>query len=359
VFIAIASPAYFKSEYCGKEWGLFRQRLLNAANGQPLPPLLKPIVWISIRNILDSLPPEVSAGQANFGRGQDVQNVRGFQFLLKNVQANQVLLNTLVEDLADEIVDASDKYAAGAALPRLPHVPALRDVVPLFPAAAAGAPQPVGGAAVAVSPTGPKHVRFVYIAANPTKLAGARAPDPYVESGGSDWKPYFPTDKRRVHVIAQNTVSDEALDFTSEEMPFGPNLIAEIEDAWRKRQIVVVIIDGWTLQWDGQAKAMLAQLDDRLDSHWCVLVPENPDDRDETTARAAIDAAIAQNFGKHVSLGNPLFFRNHIQSVEDLKANLRDVVTRLKEEIKKRAEVTMPLPAGPSRTVISGPSART
>src|SRR5688572_4677483 len=39
VFLAIASPAYFRSEYCGKEWELFRQRT-SPSTGQPLPPLL-------------------------------------------------------------------------------------------------------------------------------------------------------------------------------------------------------------------------------------------------------------------------------------------------------------------------------
>src|SRR3954471_2907060 len=52
VFIAIASPAYFKSEYCGKEWALFRQRLVHAANGETIAPLIKPLVWIPIKSIL-------------------------------------------------------------------------------------------------------------------------------------------------------------------------------------------------------------------------------------------------------------------------------------------------------------------
>ena len=44
VVVAVASPGYFKSEYCGKEWELFRRRLAAASAGKPLPPLIKPIV---------------------------------------------------------------------------------------------------------------------------------------------------------------------------------------------------------------------------------------------------------------------------------------------------------------------------
>lgn len=42
-FIAMASPACFRSEYCGKEWRLFSDRL--TALGAPRPPLLKPLIW--------------------------------------------------------------------------------------------------------------------------------------------------------------------------------------------------------------------------------------------------------------------------------------------------------------------------
>src|SRR5687768_16360897 len=44
VFVAMASPAYFKSEYCGKEWRLFSDRLATMAPARP--PLLKPVIWI-------------------------------------------------------------------------------------------------------------------------------------------------------------------------------------------------------------------------------------------------------------------------------------------------------------------------
>ena len=44
VVIAAGSPGYFKREYCGKEWELFRQRCAaTVAPGAPLPPLMKTI----------------------------------------------------------------------------------------------------------------------------------------------------------------------------------------------------------------------------------------------------------------------------------------------------------------------------
>ena len=53
-----------------------------------------------------------------------------------------------------------------------------------------------------------------------------------------------------------------------------------------------------------------------------------------------------------------MFYRDGIKSAEELKATLREVLTFLKEEIRKRAPVDMPVPAGPSKSLISGPSAQ-
>ena len=264
----------------------------------------------------------------------------------------QVRFNTLIDALADEIVAASEQFPD---LPRLPDVASLRDVPSAFAVAAAG-----GGAPVPVVPAsaGPKHVRLVYVAASPSKFGTARNPDPYIENGGADWKPFFPDDQRRVHRLVQNFVSNDELDFTSEELPFSKSLIAQIDDAWAKRQIVVLIVDGWTVQWDAETRRVLKELDGRLDYHWCVFVPSSDQDRSGAD-RAAIDRVISETFDKHANLApNPLFYRANIRSADDLKANLRDVLTKLKEEIKKRAEVAMPMPLGPSRAVLTGPSAQ-
>jgi FxsC-like protein len=344
VFVAVTSPGYFKSEYCGKEWAVFRQRLM-ASGVQPLPPLIKPVVWIPSK--IDTLSTAVTAGQLTFGDPHAVQNTRGFKFLLKNLQAQQLTFNELIDTLAQEICDAADAYH----LPPLNGVPQLSGAASAFTHAVA-APAPT-------TPTGPKHVRFVYVAADPNAFGTARMAEPYADAGGPDWKPYFPHDKTRIHLFAQHLASSNPLGFTSEELRFSSNLLAEIDDAWAKRQIVVLIVDGWTVQWSAQYRAILSQLDGRLDYHWCVLVPRNDADQDAAAVRVEIETAMSQTFDKHANLArNPLFYRDNISTAAELKQQLTDVLTRLKEEIKKRAEVTMPVPAGPSRAILAGPASQ-
>src|SRR6185295_2004729 len=54
VLVAVYSPAYFNSRYCGKEWNLFHRRCLKYLNARQaagdaesrLPPVIKPVLWL-------------------------------------------------------------------------------------------------------------------------------------------------------------------------------------------------------------------------------------------------------------------------------------------------------------------------
>jgi FxsC-like protein len=350
VVLAIASPAYFKSEYCGKEWELFRRRIAAAVPpGQPLPPLLKPVIWAPFDAA--QVPPRVGVGQFAFGDPHAIQNTKGFKYVLKQQQAYKTEYNDLVDRLAQEIIDAGDDHA----VPPLAQAPRLRDVASAFATPAVG--QPAHPAVPAITPSGPKHVQFVYIAADPNTFGGMRLREPYVEAGGGDWRPFYPDNTTRVHRFVQSIVATDELDFTSEELPFSPNLLNDIQTAWQRRQIVVLIVDAWSLHWNAAYRNVLSQLDQRLDYHWCVLVPWNEKDGEIMAQRQQIEQAIGNTFDRHSRLApNPMFYRDGIKSADDLKSALCDVLTRLKEEIKKRAPVDMPVPSGPSRSMITGPS---
>ncbi|MGZ5131574.1 MAG: TIR-like protein FxsC [Caldimonas sp.] len=359
VMIAIASPGYWTSEYCGKEWAVFRARLAQAAGpGAKLPPLLKPVVWLPFA--FDTLPAAVAGGQLTFGDPHATHNVEGLRYLLKRIDEQRSAYEDVVESLAKEIIKAADQHP----LPPLAAVPRLGQIAAAFPAKAAPAAAAAGGAAPAPlpSPSGPKHVAFIYVAAHPQAFGAARKAEPYVDVGGPDWKPFYPVSTTRVHRFVQSVVAGDDLDFTSEALPFGANLIDRIDEAWRQRQIVVLIVDPWSLHWDAQRatpeyQTLLKALDSRLDYHWCVLVPWNESDAEAMADRAAITATVRDTFDRHANLApNPMFYRDGIKNADELRTALGDVLTRLKEEIKKRAPVSMPIPAGPAKTVVTGPS---
>jgi FxsC-like protein len=347
VFIAIWSPGYFKSEYCGKEWAVFQQRLAaSVVPGQPQPPLMKPVIWIPVETT--KIPASLGSGHFTLGDPGGLHNIRGFKYLLKQKQQYLTEYNDLVESLAKEMIKAADNNP----LPPPSQVPKLKQVSSAF----SSPPVP---AAVSRPPSGPKHIRFVYVAESPNNFGAARSSDAYIDVGGPDWKPFFPAQSRPIHQVLQNFVSQDELGFSSDEVRFGADLIAQVEAAWNQRQIVVLVIDGWSVHWNSQYRDILQQLDQRLDYHWCVLVPWNNQDAESLAVREKIQEAVSKTFDRHANLApNPLFFRAGIGSLDELKNVLGEILTRLKEEIKKRAPVEMPVPPGPSKSNILGPSGK-
>ena len=355
VMLALGSPAYFQSEYCGKEWAFFRARMAAAKGAGALPPLLKSVVWIPID--IARLPARVGELQLLSGAKEAVHNAKGLHYMLKQIVDQRSAYNDFIDALSDEIRHAGDAHP----LPPLPDPPALRTLAPAFaapPAAAAAG----GGAAQILMPSGPKHVHFIYVAADPHEFGDARPPDPYVDSGAGDWRPFFPADPRRVNPLLQQVAARDELAFSSTEVPFGDDLIQRIDAALKQRQIVVIVIDPWSLHWDAQRPTprylpLLQQLDARLDYHWCVLVPWNDEDAGIAPLREQVAAAVHGAFDRHATLlPNPLFYREDISTAAELQAAVAEALTRLKEEVKKRADVARPMPAGPARPAVTGPS---
>ncbi len=54
VFVALYSPGYFHSDYCGKEWAAFTRRIEMHAAGGSAPPLIIPALWTPVDD--DELP---------------------------------------------------------------------------------------------------------------------------------------------------------------------------------------------------------------------------------------------------------------------------------------------------------------
>lgn len=339
--VSIASPAFFKSEYCSRERALFRRRFAAAQ-----PPLIKPVMWIPFNAV--HLPATFQASQFTVGDPDAVQNTKGVKYMMQQIQKYKVEYTAFVADFGADLIAAADQN------PLLPlaSAPALATVPPEWGSIASARP-------VIATATGPKHVRFVYLALDPASVGPARLKEPYQDVGGVDWKPFYP-DPTPIHLFAQKTVIGDELGFTSDYLPFGDDLLEQITAAWDARQIVVIVIDPWSLHWDKETMAarrqlLLNALDRQNGFHWCVMVPWNdqdPDLRDEPQ-RSRIESTVAATFPFHGRLNkNPMFFRDGIKTLGELKQALTEVLPRLKDEIRKQAEVQMPIPEGPANVVM-------
>ncbi len=353
VMLSMSSPAYFKSDYCGKEWALFRRRCQAAvAAGGKTPPLLKSVVWIEFE--IPTLPADVRACQLTLGDPHGVHNTKGVRHLLRRQGRTDAAYVDFVDSLAAQILAAADEHPIGP----LDEVPQLASVASAFQNAV---PAPGRALATPAQP-GPRQVNFIYVAAHPADIAGARPVEDYADAGGGDWRPYYPANKRQVHPLMQYIAADPALDFSSVQVPFGPDLIEQVHKAWELRQIVVIVVDAWSLHWDSlrpnpKYRQLLQALDGRIDYHWCVLVPWNEQDPSIRDQGQHIRSTVRETFDRHARLmPNPMFYRDDIRSVEEFRGAVAEVLTRLKEEIRRTAEVLRTIPAGPARAVVSGPA---
>jgi FxsC-like protein len=359
VLVCAYSPRYFESEYCGKEWQVFQlrreehQRLRQAA-GEPnarLAAVIKPVLWLPLTDAVDG---KFKSTQYLYGDPQAVQNKQGLRHVVKRLNVYGDLYTDLVEWLADEIIAANAHN-----LPRLPNLPSLRQV----PSAFAKQPPPPPPPGVGPPPPPPpppagstKHVRFIFVAGDPSRFGGQRQPDAYLQRGGPDWRPFHPKVSDRIARIVQHFVSTEEMDFDSDVVPFGDDLVSVVEESYRRREIVIILVDAWTLAWDQGWRDILWDFDNNQRPFYncSVLVPWNEADLELQGQRDQIVQTVRDTFASRANLWkNPVFYRDSIDSVPDLLAALRDALVNIRAELHKRAEERRPVPAGISKPVVS------
>lgn len=352
VMVAVGSPLYFKQEYCGKEWAFFLRRLqAQAAPGALLPPLLKPVMWLQYA--FNQLPPQVAALHQTLGNANGQVYEKGLSFVLNKYGRRGTAYVDYVDALARDIVESGRHHAvapwAGA--------PSLAEIESAWQVAAGQAPGPMPP----LPSSSRKRVRFIFVAAHPSRFGNTRSTDAYLDNGAGDWRPFFPADARPVDPLLAQVATRDDLLFSYEERAFDDNLLQEISDALERRQIVVIVVDPWTLYWDSlQPKPtynrILRELDQRIGYHWSVLVPDT--DPECSPRRDAIYAVVRSTFDLHANvLKNPTFYRDGITSAAELQSVVAELLTRLKEEINKRVDVVRPVAPILPRQTLSGPSA--
>lgn len=362
ILVPLYSPHYFNSSDCGREWWVFHQRCqryvsdlsLEAEEPPELPPIIKPVMWIPFSQGT-AVPPDIkraiSSIQYFAGSPMDIFNKEGLNYVLKKHGREYPPYVDYVKNLALEILDASDKYDVAP----LHGLPTWEEITSAFDPEH---PDPSHHHTI----VSPNHIRFIFVAADPATFGSKRSPDPYRERGRGDWKPFLPyKSENRIFKIVQQIVLDAPLDFTSDEIPFQNNLDlkAEVEKAWSHGQLVILLVDGWTIHWDSKSQKNLEGFDhDSVSGHFyyncSIIIPWNENDKDTESKRDEIEQTIKDTFHFRTNiLKNPIYYRDSIRTKEDLRDALRDILTLIKAEIRGKEKVTRPLPAGSSNPSVT------
>lgn len=358
VMVCIYSPGYFKSPYCGKEWWVFQERReeyvrVRRAAKEPnvrLPPVIKPVFWMAP---LPTMTEAVGATQYLWGDPAAEHNKYGLKYVLQKRQEYEIFYADYIRNLATKIREAADEHP----LPSLPSLPSLEMVPSAWDArqaVASATPVP----AVPAPGVGTKRVKFIYVAADPAAFAGQRQPEPYHQNGGPDWKPFYPQ-PRRIGTLVQNIVSHDDLDFESEGVTLSNNddLVKEVEKAYDERKIVIILVDGWSMKCKPEYQTILRHFDENLLPkyiNYSVLVPWNKDDPENANRQEEINELVKDTLRfRAVDIANPLYYRDSISTVEELRASLSEILIKIKAEMHRRVEGVKSPPGHLAKPVVS------
>ncbi|MFF3599660.1 TIR-like protein FxsC [Kitasatospora indigofera] len=247
--VALYSPAYFASLYCGKEWTAFRGRVRRhqELTGDIVPALI-PVLWESLPG---ELPPEVQKIQyVQQGMG-DTYPRSGLRDLLRSDPGGPDY-RRVVEVVAARIRDAAARplselpeFDLGAVrgyfpVPALPApLPASAGMVRIFVAAGRAAEGLPAGAAAAPGASGIP----VPSAAAEGAAPAARPAGGWYGSRPWQWAPYHPPTSPSLVVRAQQVITAAGHITTWDEI--RPGLGAQLDRAREDSQVSVLLVDPW------------------------------------------------------------------------------------------------------------------
>jgi FxsC-like protein len=358
VFLALYSPSFFTSEYCGKEWTAFAQRCRQHAEaGGRRPHLILPVLWMPVRLSDYPLAPEVAEVHHDREQFGEVYRKEGLRYLLRR-HPNDLYVQFVTEfgKYLVDLVAAHDLRPA----PAPPDVKVLPSA--FHHAATPVKTSPTPAARPASRDLGLSHVRFVLLVGGADELAKVRQRTEAYSEHGRDWRPYLPESDRRVAVMVQQAAVAEG--FSSEFIEAGPSFLDQLVQA-RNRNLLVVLVDPWSLALEPY-RSCARDYDDRDFPAGTVLVLWNNHDpetqeHEQTLLERISDAFPNKSTAYQITSGKTLAFRGPSLSSKVLAQKLREVLRKIKETLIKQAPAPRTIPGARAMALpgLVGPGGRT
>jgi FxsC-like protein len=225
VMVSLCSPNYLDSDFCGREYKVFLERRERSIAEQPRTDcdVIIPLLWVPPD---EPLPKVISQFQYSHPALPNVYKQDGLYLMMKLTKYSddyQVFLNELVK----KIVSASHVSLSN-----------FNDLGPFTSIENAFKP---GAASVQQRHRGPNNIYFAYIAAAKNEIAEVRQTVTSYGNSGWDWSPYG----TKIGKVAQGVTTEN--DFRYRELELDKDLIVHIEEAERNKEIVVLLVDAWTV----------------------------------------------------------------------------------------------------------------
>jgi FxsC-like protein len=353
-FVSVFSPTYFRKPFCGQEWTVFNLRQQayaeTLAAGAEEPRLMIPVLWEKEIYVNRAMPAALKVYQYNHGGFGANYPVYGLRQILSDENLRKAYYVDFLDKFSDKLIEAADQHPA---MPRLDGAGPLEEIEPVFPAVApANAAAPQNGQPAASA--NPRYVKFVFVVGGQAELKAAQVRQrlEYYGESGAEWVPYLPDVKDEIDRLVKRIALDG--DFSPEEtISLNDDLLKRLEEAQDKNQIVVIVVDSWSLRIRNYHEWM-RNFDEKSLLNCIVVIPWNNDD-ETTNNRPLLENVILATF-QNRSLDKSPDFLSCVGSVDELKDWLGKTLRDTKEKIIRRATVLREISSGQLivKPVISG-----
>ncbi len=250
VMIAICSPTYFTREYCGKEMQVCVERLPAGAQSTAI----IPVMWDRPEA---SRHPALEKYQFTNKDLTDIYASEGLYYIM-GLKKHDDDYEEFVMKLSRKIVEAGQNRP----LAQLAALRPFDQIQNPF----AKTPQTSGA--------GAKHALFAYVAGRKEELPPALADRYGVE--GKEWRPFHPDCSDPAGIMAMEVAAKQKLFYR--DLPVDGSIVDRIREAEDKGEVVILLVDPWTVQVQGYEQYMRTYDKHNFDNS-AVLVAWNSPDR--------------------------------------------------------------------------------
>lgn len=319
VFVALFSPAYFTSEYCGKEWAAFRERAKQHLAGTDKYAII-PAMWVPMDT--DEMPPALHSIQNVQQQGFPPAYVaEGLYGIMKLGRYRDRYKETVLR-LANLIKDR----AAECALPPGPvaDLDSLRNPFAESPSAAKRHPVRLTLAAQSIDELPPDRDSYYY---------GRTA---------REWTPYRSHDNTTpIGAYAEQIITELGHNPTVDSIDEPPGDPGESP--------AVLVVDPWATR-DPAIRDRLKQIEDNPAN---VVAPFNTEDRQTASSAAELATDLTETLPKSIALNGSA---KHVPTLDAFRDALPKAVNEAIKRFFKTTETYPPqTPPTMQRPRLNGP----
>jgi FxsC-like protein len=327
--VALYSPAFFESDFCGREWQIFADRENGYQQQRNLvkpPGLLLPVLWIPSRTS-ELVPVDTQYDHQQFG---EVYATEGLEYMLRLSNRHHDDYQNFLVRFAERLVQVTTEHAMAP----MPQRPDIKAVTSAFRREGAG--RKAGDDRVAAGGRGPRKAWFVVVAGTAGQLRQVRSTVDAYGADPVDWQPYYLDQDGGLAAFAQAVAGHAGI--TSAVRPIDQDLIEVLQQARSRNEIVILLVDAWTVRL-AEFHELVQAYDQQNLLNTAVLVPWNLEDAETAEQAEVLRVAIQSAFENNCQRRDPRTFRDNVSSSRVLKRELRNVLAETQRRIIERADV--------------------